>query len=643
MATAQQLFVDQFVKEINADPNLAARVIASSPSTGLLRVTTRTTSDPRANYLTGGSTITGAGTFTSRPVTGSPKYVELYFSWTLAPGDTVKINAGDNFQSLDLTYNLPPNTTVDAGGLDHTTIGSGGTGGGSGGVAIGGSGIGSAQHRRMVVMECGSASPSFGSLFALDPQDATGISIPTFRVVTSLPSAGSSMGESVYVTATRQGYVWDGTAWRDITASPIRSFPNDALLQANTTEQVGTYAVASDTGNMYVRTAVDGWRRIGIAEFSTYGDLSAWDAAIGTEAISRDLDVLFLRVTEGGIEKWLPVSQLVKTEAEINAVPNIAGLTAVASDTGKRFVNNGTRWVQDPIEHYATETALLAATAIDGHLAWADDTNVVFTASGGTWHRLQGPQITVGITAPSSPGTGDQWFDQREKQNLMKVWDGKAWKETSGASVGTTGAMVKLPGYFNEDPSLTATSDDEGGLAFKYYGSQKQLWLYKNGPGWGAITPMMGDPANAGRPAVADANGFATWGQRQGLVHVANIGGATYNTEAVNIIGSTNFTFKAGRYYRVTGHVKVHIDNNAWTHLRVEVTNAGNCRQVHTISGEDRFDEADHFLPAVGEVFSLTADATRKLELKVTNRRSITLYYSWNGGSQISVEDLGPV
>ena len=642
MATAQQLFVDQFVKAINADPNLAARVIASSPSTGLLRVTTRTTSDPRANYLLGGSSVTGAGTFASRPVTGSPKYAELFFSWTLAPGDTVKINAGDNFQSLDLTYNLPLGTTVDAGGLDHTTIGGGG-GGGSGGVAVGGSGIASAQHRRLVVMECGSASSSFGSLFALDPQDATGISIPTFRVVTSLPSAGSSMGESVYVTATRQGYVWDGTAWRDITASPIRSFPNDALLQANTTEQVGTYAVASDTGNMYVRTAVDGWRRIGIAEFSTYSDLNAWDAAIGTEAISRDLDVLFLRVTEGGAEKWLPVSQLVKTEAEIIAVPNIGGLTAVASDTGKRFVNNGTRWVQDPIEHYATETALLAATAIDGHLAWADDTNVVFTASGGTWHRLQGPQITVGITAPSSPGTGDQWFDQREKQNLMKVWDGKAWKETSGASVGTTGAMVKLPGYFNEDPSLTATSDDEGGLAFKYYGSQKQLWLYKNGPGWGAITPMMGDPANAGRPAVADANGFATWGQRQGLVHVANIGGATYNTEAVNIIGSTNFTFKAGRYYRVTGHVKVHIDNNAWTHLRVEVTNAGNCRQVHTISGEDRFDEADHFLPAVGEVFSLTADATRKLELKVTNRRSITLYYSWNGGSQISVEDLGPV
>ena len=316
MATAQQLFVDQFVKVINAEPNLAARVIASSPSTGLLRLTTRTTSDPRANYLLGGSSVTGAGAFTSRPVTGSPKYVELYFSWTLAAGDTVKINAGDNFQSLDLTYNLPPGTTVDAGGLDYTTIGGGGgTGGGSGGVAIGGSGIGSAQHRRMVVMECGSASPSFGSLFALDPQDATGISIPTFRVATSLPSAGSSMGESVYVTATRQGYVWDGTAWRDITASPIRSFLNDAALQANTTEGVGTYAVASDTGNMYVKTA-DGWRRIGVAEFGIYNDLNAWDAALGTQAISRDLDVLFLRVADGaGGEKWIPISGMVRTTA----------------------------------------------------------------------------------------------------------------------------------------------------------------------------------------------------------------------------------------------------------------------------------------------------------------------------------------
>ena len=420
MATAQQLFVDQFVTLINNNPNLNARVIASSPHPGILRVTAKGTDSPWITWISAASSVTGTGTFASKAATGSPQYAELWFSWTLAPGDTVKLNVGAGI-SVDLTYNLPVGTTVDVGGFDHTGYTPGGS---AGGVAVGGSGIGSAAHRRLVVMECGSASSSFGSMFALDPQDATGVAIPTFRVATSLPAAGSSQGESVYVTATRQGYVWDGTAWRDITASPIRSFANDAQLQANTTEAVGTYAVASDTGNMYVMT-LDGWRRIGIVEFSTYADLIAYDAAIGTEAISRDMDVLFLRVEDGaGVESWIPISELVKTEAQILATGNVPGLAAIATDTGKRFVNNGTRWIQDPIEHYPTEADLLAATPIDGHLAWADDTSVVFTAAGGAWHRLQGPQISVGTVEPTGAATGDLWYLRSGDERGLKIWDG---------------------------------------------------------------------------------------------------------------------------------------------------------------------------------------------------------------------------
>jgi len=454
MATAQQLFVDQFITLINTNTNMNSDVIASSPSAGLLRITQKGTADPIATYLAGGSSVSGAGTFVSRPVTGSPKYAELYFSWTLQPGDTVKLNAGVAGRTLDLTYNMPLGTAVDAGGLDHTTVG----GGGGGGVLVGGGGVGSAQNRRLVVMECGAASTSFGSLFALDPQDATGIPIPTFRVVTSLPAAGSQAGESVYVTATRQGYVWDGTAWRDITASPIRSFASDSALQANTTEPVGTYAVASDTGNMYVKTAADGWRRIGVAEFATYADLNAWDAALGTEAISRDMDVMFLRVDDqAGGEKWIPISQLVKTEAQILAAPNVAGLAAIASDTGATYVNNGTRWIQDPIEHYPTEADLLAATPIEGHLAWADDTQVVYIATGAAWKRLQGPQISVGTTEPAVKGTGDMWMVTNGSERGLKVFDGTdadpanhGWRDADRNPVMYVGAGAFNTGAVNE-------------------------------------------------------------------------------------------------------------------------------------------------------------------------------------------------
>lgn len=427
MATAQQTFVDQFVTLINANANMNSDVIASSPSSGLLRVTQKGTADPVVGYLAGGSTVSGAGTFVSHPVTGSPKYAELYFSWTLQPGDTIKLNVGATGRSLDLTYSMPPGTVVAPGGFDHSTIAAGGAGGAGRGVTIGGTGIGSAQHRRLVVMECGSASPSFGSLFALDPQDATGVPIPTFRVSAGLPVTGVTVGESIYSTATRNGYVWDGTAWREITASPIRSFPDDVALQADVAEKVGTYAVASGTGNMYVKTA-GGWRRIGIAEFATYADLLAWDAVAGTEAISHDLDVLFLRTSDGVTKSWIPISQLVKAEADILTSPNVPGLAAIALDTGATFVNNGTRWIQDPIEHYTTEALLLAATSPDGHMAWADDTNVVFTRAGGTWHRISGPQVSVGTVVPTTPGSGDMFYDTAPTTTGLQLYDGAQWQ-----------------------------------------------------------------------------------------------------------------------------------------------------------------------------------------------------------------------
>ncbi len=131
MPTAQQIFVDQFVTLINSNNNLNTRIIASSPSAGLLRVTTRNADTPQIVFSLGGSTIVNkTGTFVSKAATGSPKYAELWFSWTLAPGDTVAINVGTNITTSDVNYNLPLGTAVDPGGLNHTTIGGGGVGGG---------------------------------------------------------------------------------------------------------------------------------------------------------------------------------------------------------------------------------------------------------------------------------------------------------------------------------------------------------------------------------------------------------------------------------------------------------------------------------------------------------------------------------
>jgi len=129
---------------------------------------------------------------------------------------------------------------------------------------------------------------------------------------------------------------------------------------------------------MYVRTP-DGWRRIGITEFATYADLVAYNAPQGAQALSHDFEVVFLRTLAGGVPTWRPITSYVATEAAILATQNITGMQAVATDSARTYVNDGTRWIEQPIRHYDTEAQLLAAIPPENTLAWANDTSHIFT------------------------------------------------------------------------------------------------------------------------------------------------------------------------------------------------------------------------------------------------------------------------
>jgi len=418
MATAQQLIIDELISQINNDPNINTVLFANNPLPGIIRISSLSNASPNVSLMGATSHVTGPGYPTVYPVAGAPPYVDVGVHWTAQPGDSLNILVNARF--IGMRVDLA--AVVDPGGADYTT----GGGGGPGAIA-GGTGTATAQDRRLVVMECGIGSESFGSMFALDPSNATGIPIPTFQVGNLLPAAGTQVGESYYSTTRRQAYVWDGVGWRDVTPSPIRAFANDALLQADTAEPIGTYAVANDTGNMYVRAAT-GWRLIGISDVQTYADVQALTGAAGQEVYCHENDVLFLRVDDGaGNLAWRPISQMVDTEANILASPNVAGLVAVATDTDDRWFNNGTRWIQDPIEHYATEAALLAATPVEGHMAWSEDTGVVFIAVNNNWKRLQGPQVSVGTTVPTTPGVGDAYLPTNGSKSLQ-LWTGTEWQ-----------------------------------------------------------------------------------------------------------------------------------------------------------------------------------------------------------------------
>jgi hypothetical protein len=106
---------------------------------------------------------------------------------------------------------------------------------------------------------------------------------------------------------------------------------------------------------------------------------------------------------------------------------------------------------------------------------------------------------------------GDLWYNSNANRQTLNIWSGTGWVSASGVTVGGTGARVILPGYFNENPSSTATADDIGGLAFKYSGGQTQLFLNK-GNAWNSMTPMLGDASNSGAAVVGDSNGNLSWG-----------------------------------------------------------------------------------------------------------------------------------
>ena len=332
--------------------------------------------------------------------------------------------------------------------------------------------------RRLVVTDTDPTSTDYGKLFAVDGSSAHGVAIPTFRLVNSRPLSGTEKGESIYDVTSRQGWVWDGTTWKAIAASPMLSFANETAMKADTTSPISTYAITRDTGSLFVRRtagwvlvgikeygtvatlladnlpvgvigfALDestqwlmtptGWEVNGLRRFNTTADLLAWVNPPGTVAPAnpqgvhigdRALDlahgVLYVRLAAG----WEPVGIWEETEATIRASAwALNGQTAIATDTGRTFTRRGNTWVEEPIQHYTTEAGLLATAPTNGVLAWADDTQVAFLRAGGLWKRLQGPQITVSATKPATAGAGDQWFnDTATSGPLLFVHDATKW------------------------------------------------------------------------------------------------------------------------------------------------------------------------------------------------------------------------
>ena len=287
------------------------------------------------------------------------------------------------------------------------------------------------SDRRIVVLEADPNDPKHGELYALDASQATAMGLPAFNIVATRPPIGGVTGEAVYETVTGNSYIWNGSSWQKMIADAIKEYATDADLLRDTTVAAGVYAISTATGNVYAKSTT-GWVRVGNAHYATTADLLgdappagtfasaddapglwemtptgwrilttrqftntaavvAWTTAagmggnVGDVAIAIDVDVTYVRTAAG----WKPTSIYADTEANIRAVTwALNSQEAIATDTNRRLVFSNNAWHEEPIQHYATDALLKAATPPDGTLAWADDTGAVYARSASKWIGL---------------------------------------------------------------------------------------------------------------------------------------------------------------------------------------------------------------------------------------------------------------
>jgi hypothetical protein len=347
-------------------------------------------------------------------------------------------------------------------------------------------------------------------LLSVNPADgAMSYAIDTNRFWTRLNGTWQPLGvysdteAAIHATSPQNGTVAYATDTGNMFArvnggwSAIGVIHNTNAAILASTEPDGTLAYATDLHDLWAR--IDGaWQPISIPHDTTAHILAATGWYDGARAYATDTNLTWIRVNGA----WVPESVLRDTQANVLAAQATAGRIAIATDTQKIYVGDGTNWVGQPFRDYATEAGLLAATPADGVLAIAVDTGKVYYRSGGNWISAAGTSIPVGTTDPAAAASaqGDLFFNSTANQ--AKVFT------TTGGAGGVPGWVPLGAGTLNDmgdvDTATTAP-DDKDTLVWD---DTAHLWK----PGKGAAIVVGNEPALADRfDGMIFDDGVRTW------------------------------------------------------------------------------------------------------------------------------------
>lgn len=292
-----------------------------------------------------------------------------------------------------------------------------------------------------------------GRMMALDPANASGVPIPAFRPVKTVPPTGTIVGEAIVDTTSKASFIWDGLKWVPIVPPSIVSYSNDSDILNDAAATAGTYAFSAASGNLFVRYnngAKDVWRQVGVRTYPTEAGLLADTPSDGAIGFAADTGVVFYRANGA----WQNGSIFTDTQTNLLAVTPRPGQIGVTTDTSRFFVGDGTgNWVGQPWLEFATEVALKAATPKDGTLAVALDTSHVFYRNQNAWTGIN----TTAIPQTDLQMVGDikqSWLTEAEFDTQLGAGAG-SWVLADGRDcTGTKFAAVT---------GLTTVPDLRGG------------------------------------------------------------------------------------------------------------------------------------------------------------------------------------
>ena len=266
------------------------------------------------------------------------------------------------------------------------------------------------SDRQLVVYENNPTNPDEGRLIAIDPQDAKGIPIPTFDVKNVRPVAGTMKGEAVYETSTRQGAVWDGAKWDDIT-------PRAQVQPWNSVNAYSKSELVIDRGMLWV---------------------SKRPVAIGTRPSEPSADWHLLGST--GVIK---IASLCDATDGLDKVPKVEGALALDRSTGQMFFydSNQSCWVEQLGGYYGSEVP----PALTAQNVNFDNTDTP------TWPGLKNLQEAIkkvytefiAIGAPAAPVVGEiKMFASLTIPTGWQLCDGSAIDAGKAAAIALLGTKT---------------------------------------------------------------------------------------------------------------------------------------------------------------------------------------------------------